>query len=168
MFYKYIDTPVGPFLVAGDGASLSVASFAAGHQHRRPQADWKEDASAMRFAIEQIEQYFAGERKVFDMPLVMHGTPFQKQVWDVLLTIPFGETRTYGDVSRAIGRGPGASRAVGAANGANHIPIVIPCHRVIGGDGTLTGFGGGLDAKQWLLEFEGITMPESVHQSSLF
>ena len=122
----------------------------------------------MRFAIEQIEQYFAGERKVFDMPLTFGGTPFQKEVWEALRTIPFGETRSYGDVARATGRGAGASRAVGAANGANHIPIVIPCHRVIGGDGTLTGFGGGLDAKQWLLEFEGIAMPESTHQSSLF
>jgi len=168
MLYKYIDTPVGPFLVAGDGESLSVASFAAGHQHRRPKPDWKEDVSAMRFAVDQIEQYFAGERTSFELPLSMTGTPFQKEVWDVLLTIPFGETRTYGEVARATGRGPGASRAVGAANGANHIPIVVPCHRVIGGDGTLTGFGGGLSAKQWLLEFEGIAMPESVNQPSLY
>ena len=149
-----METPVGPFLVGGDGRSLSVASFAVGRQHRRPEAGWKEDAGAVRFAVEQLEQYFARERTEFDLPLKIDGTPFQKEVWEVLRSIPFGETRSYGQVARAIGRA-NAFRAVGAANGANVLPIIIPCHRVVGSDGTLTGFGGGLDAKRWLLEFEG-------------
>jgi len=102
----------------------------------------------------QLADYFAGRRRDFDLPLVLTGTDFQKRVWHALLTIPFGETRSYGWLARKIRR-PTASRAVGAANGANPIPIIIPCHRVIGSNGALTGFGGGIEIKKFLLEHEG-------------
>jgi len=105
-------------------------------------------------AERQLAEYFAGERKRFDLPLDFNGTEFQKQVWSALLTIPFGETRSYAEIARMIGR-PAACRAVGAANGKNPISIVAPCHRVIGANGTLTGFAGGLKAKEYLLQLEG-------------
>jgi methylated-DNA-[protein]-cysteine S-methyltransferase len=101
----------------------------------------------------QLTEYFAGERREFDLPLDMRGTPFQKEVWDALLGIPFGETKSYGDLAKQLGN-PGAGRAVGAANGRNPISIVVPCHRVIGSSGKLTGFAGGLDVKARLLEME--------------
>ncbi len=104
--------------------------------------------------LRQLSEYFAGARRAFDLPLDPHGTPFQLQVWKLLVHIPYGETRTYGEVARLLGR-PDASRAVGAANGSNPIPIIIPCHRVIGAGGALTGYGGGLDRKRFLLELEG-------------
>lgn len=101
----------------------------------------------------QLEAYFAGERRRFDLPLDFTGTAFQKTVWQALLTIPYGETRSYGEIARQLGR-PAASRAVGAANGRNPISIIAPCHRVVGSTGHLTGFGGGLAAKRWLLDLE--------------
>lgn len=104
-------------------------------------------------AAAQLAAYFAGERRDFDLPLAPQGTPFQQRVWDALLAIPYGAVRSYGDVARAIGR-PAASRAVGAANGRNPIAIIVPCHRVIGASGQLTGYGGGLPTKRWLLEHE--------------
>jgi methylated-DNA-[protein]-cysteine S-methyltransferase len=104
-------------------------------------------------AAEQLAEYFAGERRDFDLPLAARGTGFQEIVWRALLAIPFGETRSYGQIAKAIGR-PSASRAVGAANGRNPISIIIPCHRVIGSTGELTGYGGGMDNKRWLLEHE--------------
>ncbi|WP_375194619.1 methylated-DNA--[protein]-cysteine S-methyltransferase [Sphingobium sp.] len=105
-------------------------------------------------ADRQLGEYFAGRRQAFDLPLDFHGTDFQKQVWAALLTIPFGETRSYADVANQIGK-PNACRAVGAANGRNPISIIAPCHRVVGADGALTGFAGGLEAKQYLLGLEG-------------
>jgi methylated-DNA-[protein]-cysteine S-methyltransferase len=108
----------------------------------------------------QLEEYFAGSRQEFDLPLSPRGTPFERSVWEELRRIPFGETRSYADVARALGK-PAATRAVGRANGANPIPIVVPCHRVIGSNGSLTGFGGGLDAKARLLEIEGLSLPFS-------
>ena len=108
-------------------------------------------------AERQLAEYFAGERKRFDLPLDFNGTEFQKQVWSALLTIPFGETRSYAEIARRIGR-PAACRAVGAANGKNPISIVAPCHRVIGANGTLTGFAGGLKAKEYLLQLEGFLL----------
>ncbi len=104
-------------------------------------------------AAQQLAEYFAGKRREFDLPLAPKGTGFQERAWRALLAIPYGETRTYGEQARAIGR-PAASRAVGAANGKNPIAIIIPCHRVIGANGTLTGYGGGLPLKRWLLEHE--------------
>ena len=112
------------------------------------------DHPHLRRAISQLEEYFAGSRQTFDLPLDFRGTDFQKKVWNALLTIPFGETRSYADIARSIGS-PTATRAVGAANGRNPISIVAPCHRVIGADGGLTGFAGGLEAKQFLLQLEG-------------
>jgi methylated-DNA-[protein]-cysteine S-methyltransferase len=109
-------------------------------------------------AVSQLREYFSGRRRQFDLPLDFQGTAFQKQVWQALLTIPFGETRSYGQVATQVGR-PKASRAVGAANGRNPIPIIAPCHRVIGASGRLTGFGGGLDVKARLLRLEGIASP---------
>jgi methylated-DNA-[protein]-cysteine S-methyltransferase len=104
-------------------------------------------------AVEQLEQYFAGERVEFDLALDMHGTQFQRDVWDALLTIPYGETCSYGEIAKRIGR-PDRARAVGAANGSNPVSIIVPCHRVIGSDGSLTGYGGGLPRKRWLLDHE--------------
>ena len=111
------------------------------------------DHPVLRLAAVQLAEYFAGDRDRFSIPLAPRGTPFQHKVWQALAAIPYGETRSYGEIARAIGT-PSASRAVGAANGRNPLPIIVPCHRVIGADGTLTGFGGGLDAKRWLLAHE--------------
>ncbi|MFQ5789209.1 MAG: methylated-DNA--[protein]-cysteine S-methyltransferase, partial [Acidobacteriota bacterium] len=105
------------------------------------------------FAL-QIREYFTGRRRLFDLPLDLRGTPFQKQVWTVVASVPFRRTTTYGDIAHLVGR-PRASRAVGAANGANPVPLVIPCHRVVGVDGSLTGYGGGVEVKRWLLAHEG-------------
>lgn len=164
MYYAYVDSPVGPFFLAGDGSSLCRASFAYGKQCRKPEPGWTQDPAALGFAVEQVEEYFAGERTRFDIPLEIDGTDFQKDVWRVLRMIPFGETWSYGQVAKELGN-PGASRAVGAANGANVLPLIIPCHRVIGSNGTLTGFGGGLDTKKWLLDFERV---QSSPQGTLF
>ena len=164
MYYTYLDTPIGHFLLAGDNRSLSTTSFTTGKQARPPHLDWIHDRAPLGFAIDQLEQYFAGERTCFELPLAITGTHFQQQVWRQLQAIPFGETRSYGDIARALDK-PGASRAVGTANAANILPLIIPCHRVIGADGTLTGFGGGLETKRWLLDFEGALPPE---QGTLF
>ncbi len=154
MYYTYVDSPIGPFFLAGDGTSLYKASFTTGKQRRQPEPGWTSDPAPLNFAVEQVEEYFAGERTCFDLPLEITGTGFQKDVWQVLQSIPFGEAWSYGRVAKALGK-PGASRAVGAANAANVLPLIIPCHRVIGANGTLTGFGGGLATKKWLLDFEG-------------
>ncbi len=114
----------------------------------------------------QLAEYFAGDRDRFDLELAPEGTDFQKQVWTDLLDIPAGETRTYSEIARRLGR-PGAARAVGRANATNPIPIVVPCHRVIGADGTLTGYAGGLPTKRSLLEIEGLSMPETSEQLTL-
>jgi methylated-DNA-[protein]-cysteine S-methyltransferase len=114
---------------------------------------WRRDEAPFRDAIEQLHAYFACERTEFDLPLHLDGTPFQRMAWDALLTIPFGATISYAEQARRMGR-PGASRAVGAANGRNPIAIIVPCHRVIGTSGALTGYGGGLPLKEWLLNHE--------------
>lgn len=105
-------------------------------------------------AVDQLVEYFQGNRKTFDIPLALRGTEFQLAVWNELLRVPYGDTITYAELARRIGR-PAAIRAVGAANGANPIPVIVPCHRVIGSNGTLTGYGGGIERKQWLLAHEG-------------
>ncbi len=150
-------SPVGPLLLAGDGDALSVISFSSGKGARCADPSWKRDDAAFAGPIRQLGEYFDGARRTFDLDLAPSGTAFQRQVLDALLTIPYGETRSYADVARQVGR-PAAVRAVGAANGRNPLPIVIPCHRVIGRDGSLTGFGGGLDAKRFLLELEARTV----------
>lgn len=151
--FTTLETPIGPLVVVGRGARVERILFAKGSRAADPPAEAVEDAAPLEVAVRQLEEYFRGESTAFDLDLAADGTAFQKRVWRELLTIPFGETRSYGEIARAIGR-PDASRAVGAANGANPIPIVIPCHRVIGASGSLTGFGGGLGTKRWLLRHE--------------
>jgi len=149
MKFTFIETPIGEVLIAGDEDSVHEIHFAPASPHD----DWTRDDDALKYASVQLRSYFAGKRRDFDLPLAPRGTEFQRAVWTALREIPYGRTTTYGDVARTIGR-PDAVRAVGAANGANPIPIVIPCHRVIGSTGSLTGFGGGLPAKRWLLDHE--------------
>jgi methylated-DNA-[protein]-cysteine S-methyltransferase len=149
--YCFTETPVGKLFLAGDSAGLQRIEFCSEMERLDPL--WEEDGAHFRDAIRQISQYFEGTRKTFDIPLAPGGTPFQQAVWRGLLSIRYGETTSYRDLARAIGR-PLAIRAVGAANGRNPIPIVIPCHRVIGSSGQLTGYGGGLHIKETLLGLE--------------
>jgi len=149
LIYTYVDTPIGSILIAGDETAIVEIHFAGAE----PQPDWTRHPAALREAANQLRAYFAGERQTFDLPLAPRGTEFQQSVWSALQKIPYGETTTYSTIAERIGR-PAAIRAVGAANGANPIPIVIPCHRVIGASGGLTGFGGGLPVKRWLLDHE--------------
>lgn len=151
--YGTFDSPVGPLLVAGDAERLHLISFPSEHRTRKPQADWRRDESLFAEAFRQLGAYFAGELTRFDLPLSLAGTAFQNRVWTALCDIPFGETVSYGALASRIGK-PTASRAVGGANGANPLPIVVPCHRVIGSDRTLTGFGGGVKIKRFLLAHE--------------
>ncbi|WP_062229474.1 methylated-DNA--[protein]-cysteine S-methyltransferase [Aureimonas frigidaquae] len=154
MLYTYLQTPIGALLLAGDGHALSRISFPTGSRMMAPGPDWQRDDAAFILARQELTDYFNGKLRAFTVPLAPAGTPFQIQVWTALRAIPYGETITYGTLARRIGR-PTASRAVGAANGANPLPIILPCHRVIGGTGALTGFGGGLPTKTWLLTLEG-------------
>jgi methylated-DNA-[protein]-cysteine S-methyltransferase len=151
--YTHLPSPIGPLLLAGDDQALHLISFPQGSKAREPLTSWRRDERNFRTVSAQLSAYFAGELKSFDLPLVFTGTDFQRRVWTALQAIPYGATTSYGALAAAIGR-PTASRAVGAANGANPLPIVAPCHRVIGGSGALTGFGGGLDAKRFLLDHE--------------
>jgi methylated-DNA-[protein]-cysteine S-methyltransferase len=149
-----IDSPIGPLLVTlEDGAVSRVWMSEQRHQASEADPSWVRDDAAFAEVARQLEEYFAGERKEFDVPLAPAGTAFQLEVWAALRTIPYGETCSYGEIAVQIGR-PGASRAVGLANGRNPISIVVPCHRVIGSTGTLTGYGGGLERKRWLLDLE--------------
>ncbi len=152
-YYCYHQSPIGKLLLAGDGDSLSLLGFPRGKMQRQHGTDWVLDAAPFRATAAQLEQYFAGELIQFKLPLKAVGTPFQQTVWDALTQIPYGKTWSYGELAQRIGK-PKASRAVGAANGLNPIPIIIPCHRVIGSNGKLTGFGGGLDTKEFLLHLE--------------
>ncbi len=153
MYYCYQSSPVGKLLLAGDAKGLRMLDFQGGPHATQPKPGWREDRKPFREVIVQLQQYFAGKRREFDAPLSPEGTPFQLQVWRALRGIPYGKTLSYGELARRI-RKPGAARAVGAANGDNPIAIIVPCHRVIGADGSLTGYGGGLGIKQKLLELE--------------
>jgi methylated-DNA-[protein]-cysteine S-methyltransferase len=153
MYYCYLDTPIGDLLLAGDEDALSLVGFPEGSMRREPESDWIFSDKPFAAAREQLTAYFAGERKTFDLKLNPVGTEFQLQVLDELQKIPYGITASYGDIAKRIGR-PKAVRAVGAANGRNPIPIIIPCHRVIGSTGKLTGFGGGIPTKKALLKLE--------------
>jgi methylated-DNA-[protein]-cysteine S-methyltransferase len=149
-----VESPIGALLItAEDGALTRVWMTEQRHQVTEPDPTWVRDEEPLLEVMRQLDEYFAGERTAFDLPLAPAGTPFQREVWAALQTIPYGTTRSYGELADQIGR-PGASRAVGLANGRNPISIVIPCHRVIGSNGTLTGYGGGLERKQWLLDLE--------------
>ena len=153
-YWHEIDSPVGSLLLAGDGIRLRHVGFQCGTHPQRPQPGWTAARGPFEAAIAQFEEYFAGRRREFDLPLAPDGTDFQRRVWRALTAIPYGQTISYGELARRIGN-PRASRAVGLANGANPLPIIVPCHRVIGANGSLTGFGGGLPIKQALLALEG-------------
>jgi methylated-DNA-[protein]-cysteine S-methyltransferase len=171
MDYEFLDTPIGPLLLAADEAGLRHVDFPPGGEPRagagqtlharRIGPDWRRSRRRLGAAIAQLQAYFAGELQAFDLELAAEGTPFRRRVWSELARIPYGCTISYGELARRIGSAQ-ASRAVGAANGANPLPIVVPCHRVIGADGTLTGFGGGLPVKRWLLEHERRYAPRPV------
>jgi methylated-DNA-[protein]-cysteine S-methyltransferase len=149
----HLDSPVGPLALAADEQHLLEIRFPGKLQPHAPDGQ-PGDNEVLGEARRQLGEYFAGTRRVFDLPLLPRGTAFQRAVWQALAGIDYGTTISYAELARRIGR-PGASRAVGAANGRNPLPIVLPCHRVIGADGSLTGFGGGLPTKQFLLELEG-------------
>jgi len=146
-----VKSPIGQLTLVGSASAL-VALHLPGSDDAPPEGELGKSPLLQRVA-DQLAEYFAGERRTFDVPLAANGTAFQRLVWDALLEIPYGVLRSYGDVARAIGR-RAASRAVGAANGRNPIAIIVPCHRVIGASGQLTGYGGGLPTKRWLLEHE--------------
>jgi methylated-DNA-[protein]-cysteine S-methyltransferase len=150
-----IESPIGRLTLTADGAALTGLYMSVPGRTPRT-ADWVMDPSVAPLpeASRQLREYFAGGRRRFDLPLHPHGTEFQRRVWRALTEIPFGATCSYGQLAKRLGN-PGASRAVGLANGRNPIAIIVPCHRVIGADGSLTGFGGGLPRKQWLLAHEG-------------
>lgn len=150
--YRTIDSPVGPLTLAGDGPTLTHLRMA-GQSHEPDRSAWGVDDHAFPGVVEQLNAYFTGALRDFDVELRLLGTEFQRRVWAALRTIPYGQTRSYGEVAAQIGS-PGASRAVGLANGRNPISIIVPCHRVIGSTGGLTGYGGGLDRKRDLLALE--------------
>lgn len=152
-WYDYLSTPIGNLLLATDATGLREVWFETGKHKKEPDPQWQRNAAKVAFAAKQLDEYFAGERQDFDLPLHPIGTPFQVNVWHALAKIPYGATISYGELARRIGQ-PEAVRAVGAANGRNPIPIILPCHRVIGADGSLTGFGGGLPTKRFLLAME--------------
>ena len=154
MNYAYLDTPIGTLLIAGDSTAVHRITFPQRGRAAKPEPEWQESQRGpVGVATRQLREYFAGKRAEFDLPIAPAGTAFQRTVWRQLQEIPYGETISYGELARRVGN-PKASRAVGSANGANPLPIVIPCHRVIAGDGTLGGFGGGLPTKQTLLALE--------------
>jgi methylated-DNA-[protein]-cysteine S-methyltransferase len=152
-FYTQLESPLGPLLLVADDAGLRQILFVNGRHPAQPESSWKEDRAPLSDTIRQLQAYFGGELESFDLPLAPEGTPFQLGVWRRLCDIPYGETISYGELAGRIGN-PKASRAVGLANGSNPIPIVIPCHRVIGSNGKLTGYGGGLPIKEKLLALE--------------
>jgi methylated-DNA-[protein]-cysteine S-methyltransferase len=148
-----VESPIGELLLVGDEEHLSGLYMQGGPRPKRIDPAWRSAEEPFAAAREQLAQYFAGERTEFDLPLRMEGPEFERAVWAQLRTIGYGETASYGQIARRIGR-PDTARAVGVANARNPIAVIVPCHRVIGADGSLTGFGGGLERKQFLLEHE--------------
>ncbi len=153
MYYHIIESPIGPILLAGDEEGLKYVNIRKGKKKIEIPDDWVENKKFFEDISGQFEAYFAGRLKFFDVKLAPEGTEFQKSVWKALKEIPYGETRTYGEVAKIIGN-PKASRAVGLANNRNPISIIVPCHRVIGANGKLTGYASGLDVKEFLLKLE--------------
>jgi methylated-DNA-[protein]-cysteine S-methyltransferase len=149
LFWTVVDSPIDPLLLIGDETGLR-SLWMSPHE---PPADGVRDDDALAPVVRQLAEYFAGERTRFEVALAPHGTPFQQKVWLALRDIPYGKTTTYGSIATDLGQ-PTASRAVGLANGRNPLAVIVPCHRVIGANGALTGFGGGLPRKRWLLEHE--------------
>ena len=154
--YTTVDSPIGELLLVGDGHALH-GLYMQGGRRKRIAPEWVRDDAPFATVAEQLDEYFDGRRREFDVPLVLDGPPFQRQAWQALREIPYGETVSYGEQARRIGH-PDAARAIGAANGQNPIAVIVPCHRVIGADGSLTGFGGGLQRKRLLLELEADTV----------
>lgn len=157
--YTWMESPVGKLRLAGDNAGLRELRFAGKLEPDGPDPGWREDPAPLAETIRQLRAYFAGELRIFDLPLSPRGTPFQLRVWHELREILWGETISYGELATRIGNSK-ASRAVGLANGANPIAIIVPCHRVIGSNGKLTGYGGGMEIKQFLLELESLGLPQ--------
>lgn len=155
MRYSYMESRIGRILLARDSRGLARIEYESSGERARPDPSWVEDDAAFADVRTQLGEYFDGQRREFTIKLAPQGTPFQLAVWRALLEIRYGTTSTYRAIAERIGR-PNATRAVGTANGSNPLPIVIPCHRVIGSDGSLTGYGGGTRMKQTLLEIEGI------------
>ncbi len=153
VYYSYLKSPIGKLMVVGTRSAIKAIMFPAGKNTHAPAPDWIEESKYLKKAIDQLKAYFAGKLQCFELELSPEGTAFQQSVWKALKEIPYGKTTSYGEIAEKLGN-PKASRAVGAANGKNPIPIVIPCHRVIGKSGDLTGFGGGLDTKEKLLTLE--------------
>ena len=153
MYYDYLDSPIGRMVLVGDGASLVQVGLPDSRRPLAIAAGWRRDAAPLATARLQFEAYFDGGLTAFDLALAPRGSDFQCRVWAALCEIPYGTTISYGELAKRIGN-PNASRAVGLANGANPLAIVVPCHRVIGANGSLTGYGGGLPAKEFLLELE--------------
>lgn len=158
LFYDIVSSPIGPLLLVASRRGMRRIEFPRNGRVTMPDYGLPQDAARLADVAGQLRAYFAGERTTFDVARDAEGTAFQHEVWNALCEIPLGETISYGELARRLGR-PAASRAVGAANGANPLPIVVPCHRVIGSDGSLTGFGGGLPAKRWLLDHERSQVP---------
>ena len=153
LLYTRMDSPIGELVLTGDGRALRGLHMTRGRHPLTVEPDWHEADHAFEEVRAQLADYFAGRRTSFDVPLALEGTTFQLEVWRGLLEIDYGETISYGELARRIGR-PRAVRAVGLANGRNPIAVIVPCHRVIGANGTLTGYGGGLDNKRLLLDLE--------------
>ena len=157
IFYTTLDSPVGALFLTSNGEAITELFMEKHKGGPKPIGDWRRDDALFREAADQLRAYFAGELTEFDLRLATGGAPFQQRVWAELQKIPYGSTISYGELARRVGN-PKASRAVGAANGSNPISIIIPCHRVIGSNGKLTGYGGGIERKKFLLEFEAGTL----------
>jgi methylated-DNA-[protein]-cysteine S-methyltransferase len=153
MLYTTLDSPIGALLAAGDGTAVHGLYMQEGRTAIEVGAGWKRASEPFAALRAQLDEYFAGRRTSFDVTLTLSGTAFQRRVWSELQAIPYGESISYGELARRIGI-PSASRAVGTANGLNPIAVIVPCHRVIGADGSLTGYGGGLERKRFLLDLE--------------
>lgn len=166
--YTYHPSPIGDLLIAGLDDVIHLISFPTGRTVRKPKPGWARDDCAFPEARRQLGAYFAGALTEFDLSLAADGSPFDKAVWAAMAEIPYGETVSYGEIARRIGEPVSSSRAVGIACGTNPLPIVVPCHRVIGADGSLTGFGGGLETKEFLLGLERRVRPLPGQQLALF
>jgi len=153
LLYTTLESPIGELLLLGDGRALRGLYMQDGRRPIAIHSEWERCAAPFASACAQLQEYFAGGRTSFALPLAMNGNPFERRVWRALGDIPYGETRSYGELARAIGH-PSAARAVGVANARNPIAVIVPCHRVIGASGALTGYGGGLERKRLLLELE--------------
>jgi methylated-DNA-[protein]-cysteine S-methyltransferase len=158
LLYTKMESPIGDLLLVGDGEALCRLDMQQGRSPTAINPRWERRDEAFADVRRQLTEYFDGRRSSFDVPLALEGNSFEQRVWDALCEIPYGETVSYGEIARRIGQ-PDAPRAVGLANGRNPIAVIVPCHRVIGADGTLVGYGGGLERKRLLLDLESGVLP---------